>query len=65
MPTVTASCELKVRLKATAKGGKEDGSSFAASDDAILKITYGVYDAEKNKSGITAAQIVTEPAAGQ
>ncbi len=60
LPKVTSSCELKIRLKATAKGGKEDDSSFAASDWATLKINYGVWDADKKKSGITAAEIVTE-----
>jgi hypothetical protein len=65
LPKVTESCELKVRIKPTAKGGKEDDKTFAASSEATLVITWGVYDEAKKKSGITAAEIVTEPAAGQ
>ena len=59
LPKVSSSCELKIRLKATAKGGKESDSTYAASETATLKITYGVVDAAKNKQGITAAEIVT------
>jgi hypothetical protein len=33
-------------------------SDYAASSEAKLKITYGVVDAEKKKSGVTAAEIV-------
>ena len=56
MPKVTETCELKIRLKATAKGGAESDSTFAASEAATLKITFGEY--EEGKQGITAAEIV-------
>ena len=59
LPKITESCELKIRLKATAKGGSESDSSYAASNSGTLKITYDVIDTEKNKSGITSAEIVT------
>jgi len=58
LPAVSASREYKIRLKATAKGGAENDTTFAASSEAKLKITYGVVDAEKKKSGVTAAEIV-------
>ncbi len=56
MPKVTETCELKIRLKATAKGGAESDSTFAASEAATLRITFGEY--EEGKQGITAAEIV-------
>ena len=58
LPKISESCELKIRLKATAKGGAESDSSYAASNTGFLKISYDVIDANKNKSGITAAEIV-------
>ena len=57
-PKITESCELTIRLKATAKGGKESAGTFAASSFATLSVTYGVYDEEKNKEGVITAQIV-------
>ena len=60
LPKITGSCEVKIRLKATAKGGKESENTFAASNAVTLKITYGEYDAEKGKSGVTAAEIVVK-----
>ena len=50
--------EYKIRIKATAKGGKESDTTYAAGVSATLKITYGEYDTTKHKSGITAASIV-------
>ena len=64
LPSVSESCELKIRLKATAKGGKESDSTFAASRTATLKITYGTVNAAKGKDGITAAAIVGGTATG-
>ena len=58
LPKVEASCELKIRLKATAKGGAESDSTYAASNTATLAITYGEYEAGKDKLGIKAADIV-------
>ena len=60
LPAVSASGEYKIRLKATAKGGAENDTTFAASSEAKLKITYGVVNAEKNKSGVTAAEIILD-----
>ena len=60
LPKITESCELKIRVKATAKGGKESDTTYAAGEIATLKITYGVYDTAKDKSGITAAEIITD-----
>ena len=57
-PKVTESEEYKIRLKLTAKGGKENDTTYAAGAEGTLKITYGVYDTAKKKSGITAASIV-------
>jgi len=57
LPKVSSSCELKVRLKATAKGGKESDSTYAASETAKLVITWGVTNAEKNKQGVTEVKI--------
>lgn len=50
LPKVTANTAFEIRLKKTA--------GQAASLPAKLMITYDVYDAEKNKSGIVAAEIV-------
>lgn len=58
MPKVTESCELKIRLKSTAKVGKTSTTGSAASATAVLAITYGVVDASKGTEGITAAEIV-------
>lgn len=57
LPKITQGCELKIRLKATAKSGKESDTTFAASASATLKITWGEYDTSKHKEGITAAEI--------
>ena len=58
MPKVSESCELKIRLKSTAKVGKTSTTGSAASATAVLVITYGVVDALKGTEGITAAEIV-------
>ena len=60
LPKIDDSCELLIRLKATAKGGKETDSSYAASEPATLVITFGEYDRKKGESGITSAQIVAQ-----
>lgn len=48
-----------VRIKATAKGGKEtpEYTCFAASDNGYLVLFYGVYDTAKNKRGVVDAKI--------
>ncbi|MCR5323429.1 MAG: hypothetical protein K6E85_09190 [Lachnospiraceae bacterium] len=58
LSTVSESCELDVRLKATAKGGKESDSTYAASDTATLVITYGTIDAKSEKEGVKSAEIM-------
>ncbi len=60
MPKVEGNTSLKVRAKATAKGGKEDDTTFAASQTGALNIAYGVYNpGEKSeKKGITSAVVV-------
>ncbi|MDR1735940.1 MAG: hypothetical protein LBR85_03615 [Oscillospiraceae bacterium] len=63
MPKVTAGGELQIRMKATAKGGKEDESTWAAGETRTLRYVWGVYqpnekDPSKDKKGITEAYIL-------
>ena len=58
VPKVTADTEFNIRLKETVKETKTGLTGNAASISGTLKITYGVYDTAKNKSGIIAAEIV-------
>ena len=55
---VTSDAQFSIRIKADAKGGKEDDSTFAASEVGKLNLTWGEYDAEKKKNGIVAAALV-------
>lgn len=51
LPKITANSALEIRLKSTA--------NLAASLPGKLIITFDVYDSEKNKSGIVAAEIMS------
>ncbi len=57
LPKLTGACELGIRIKATAKGGKEsDDTKFAASEEGKLVIDWGEYT--KGKSGVIGAAII-------
>jgi alpha-tubulin suppressor-like RCC1 family protein len=53
LPRVGASRDFRIRLRATA--------SNAASNSMVLRITWGVYDTERNRSGIISAEILPRP----
>ncbi|MDR1735939.1 MAG: hypothetical protein LBR85_03610, partial [Oscillospiraceae bacterium] len=58
VPKVTEDTTFQIRAKATAKGGKESASTFAASDPGELYVEYGIVDEDKDKSGYTNAYIL-------
>ena len=57
VPTETT--VVQVRIKSTAKGGKETETydKFATSDVAYMVLFYGIYDTRKDKSGVVDATI--------
>ncbi len=57
LPKITDSCTILVRKAATAKGGKETDSTYAAGASMQMKVTYGVIDAEKGKQGVVSVVI--------
>lgn len=59
VPKTTASKKYSIRMKATAKAGKETSSTYAPSLDGTLVVTWGVLDPskDKEKSGIIDAFI--------
>jgi hypothetical protein len=58
VPRVTADAEFDIRLKSTARQSKGVWSGNAASATGRLRITWGVHDTARNRSGIVAAEIV-------
>ncbi|MCL1819621.1 MAG: leucine-rich repeat domain-containing protein [Oscillospiraceae bacterium] len=59
LPSVSSSGTVEIRLKSTAKVGKTSTSGNAAGVAGILNITWGTYDEDKGKDGITAASTTT------
>ncbi|MCL2080780.1 MAG: leucine-rich repeat domain-containing protein [Oscillospiraceae bacterium] len=57
LPKVSASAEFPVRVKQNAKVNKAGMTGNAASLPGTITLTWGVYDEEKNKSGILTAEI--------
>lgn len=57
LPAVSGDAMFDIRLKCTAKPGKENDSTFAAGITGTLSITWGEWDTVKNKSGIVKATI--------
>ncbi len=65
LPKVEASKTLSIRLKATAKGGKEDDTTYAASRNGGLVLGFGPFDEKKlDKKGIVSAMVNAPEYAG-
>ena len=65
LPKIEASCVISIRKKADAKAGKENDTTYASGETMKLEVTYGVTDASKDKSGVTAAILESEKNASQ
>ncbi|MDR0310682.1 MAG: hypothetical protein LBJ21_03745, partial [Acidobacteriota bacterium] len=59
VPKPSANTTLEIRAKATAKAGKENNTTFAASKAGTLVITWGEVDTEKKTMGVVDAYIET------
>lgn len=57
LPKISKTTDVEVRAKTSAKQGKEGPSGDAASESVTITLTWGVYDEEKNKSGIIEATL--------
>ncbi|MCL2030064.1 MAG: hypothetical protein FWG93_00815, partial [Oscillospiraceae bacterium] len=57
-PTRAGTVEYNIRAKATAKAGRENSTTFAASEPGKLVLTWGIVNEERNTMGYTDAYIV-------
>lgn len=57
VPNVTETTTVKCRIKCNAKGGKENGKTYATGIEANCVLTWGVWDAKSGKEGIVSAVI--------
>ena len=57
LPKIDSSCTILVRKSATAKGGKESDTTYAAGPSMKMIVTYGVTDEAKGKSGVISVVI--------
>ncbi|MBP5332029.1 MAG: hypothetical protein J6Y89_09280 [Lachnospiraceae bacterium] len=60
LPKITSSCTIQIRIKATAKGGKESDTTYATSAPMKLVVTFGIVDENNNKSGVVSADVKIE-----